>query len=113
MPKPRWLPVSGSSMVCYPDLLTHVNDRTCRAVRATASTNMLSERDEEAIDVDPVLLRQDVFESDHSALWRSCMHISPAVGDTMDMNIHANKWLVTCNAEHEVRAFRANTMERL
>jgi hypothetical protein len=43
---------------------------------------MLPERDEEAIDVDPVLLRQDVFESDHGAFWRSCMHIPPAVGDT-------------------------------
>jgi hypothetical protein len=29
---------------------------------------MLSERDEKAIDVDPVLLRQHVFEGDHGAL---------------------------------------------
>jgi hypothetical protein len=39
-------------MVYYPDLLAHVDDRTRRAVRATASTYMLSKRDEEAIDVD-------------------------------------------------------------
>jgi hypothetical protein len=97
----------------YPDLLTHVNYRTSGATWATAGTDMLSERDEKAIDVDPVLLRQPVFERDHGALWRSGTHVSPAVGDTMHVNIHADIGLVARNAEHEMSAFGANTMERL
>jgi hypothetical protein len=74
---------------------------------------MLPERDKEAVDVDPVLLRQDVFEGGHGALRRSCVHVSPAVRNSVDVNIHANVWLVTRNTEDEMGAFGANTMERL
>ena len=44
------------------DLLTHVQQRAGRAFRADARADMLAERHEQSVDLDPVGLRQFVLQ---------------------------------------------------
>ena|SRR5215510_7298131 len=93
-------------------LLTYVQYRTDRAARLATSTNMFAKRHQEAVNLHPVLLREHSFECRHRVLWGAPLYIPPAVGDTVDVNVDANTWLLTPNAQHEVGAFGTNASER-
>jgi hypothetical protein len=96
----------------YTDLATHVEHRAGRTAGETARADMLAERDQEAIDFYPVATRQDGFERRRRLYRRSRVNVTPAIGDTMNMDIHGNVGLATRNAEHEVGTFRTHTVER-
>jgi hypothetical protein len=74
---------------------------------------MLAERDQEAIDFYPVATRQDGLKRRRRLYRRSRVNVTPAIGDTVNMDIPGNVGLATRNAEHEVGTFRTNTVERL
>ena len=93
-------------------LLAHVQDRTDRAARTAPSTDVFPKRHQEAVDLHPVLLWEHGFECGHGLFWSLPMHISPAVGDAVDVNVDANTRLLTPNAQHEVGAFGTNAAER-
>src|SRR5262249_42858962 len=93
-------------------LLAHVQDRTARAARTAPRTDMFPKRHQEAVDLYPVLLWEHSFECGHGLFWGLLVHISPAVGDAVDVNVDANTWLPTPYAQHEVGAFGTNAAER-
>ena len=96
----------------YTDLAAHVEHRAGRTVGETARADMLAERDQEAIDFYPVATRQDGLERRRRLYRRPRVNVTPAIGDTVNMDIHGNVGLATRNAEHEVGTFRTNTVER-
>jgi hypothetical protein len=59
---------------------------------------MLPERDQQTIDLYPILPREHGFESGHSAFWSPRLDIAPAIGHPMDMNVDADVWLMAGNA---------------
>ena len=73
---------------------------------------MLAKRYQEAIDLHPILLWEHGFKCSHRALWSGPMHISPAVGDAVHVNVDTNTGLLTPNTQDEVGAFGTNTAKR-
>jgi hypothetical protein len=82
----------------YTDLATHVEHRAGRTAGETARADILAERDQEAIDFYPVATRQDGFER-RRLYRRSRVNVTPAIGGTMNTDIHGNVGLATRNAE--------------
>jgi len=99
-------------MLLDTSLLAHVEHRAGGAARSAPHTNMLAKRYQQAVDLHPVLLRQHGFESQRRTFRGALGNIAPPVGDTMDMDINSNRWLLTCNAQDQVGAFGTDTAER-
>jgi len=59
---------------------------------------MLPKRDQETIDLHPVLLRQHGFECSHGVFWGASVYIPPAVGDAVDVDVNPNTRLMIPNA---------------
>ena len=57
-----------SSVTGDPNLPAVRENRTCRALGTLARANVLAERDEQPVDLDPVAFRQDFLERDHRLL---------------------------------------------
>src|SRR5262245_49827681 len=70
---------------------------------------MLAERDQQAVNLDPVAPGQLGFQGRERLLRRARLYIPPAVGDTVDVDVHADAGLTAGDAEHQVGAFRADT----
>ena len=94
------------------DLPAEFEHRTFRASRQRARADVFAERDEQAVDLDPVTARELVFERDGSLLGRSRPDVSPAVGDTMNVYVDADARLVAGDSKHEVGAFRPDAFKR-
>src|SRR4026208_1535583 len=73
---------------------------------------MLTKRDQETIDLHPVLLRQDDFKCSHRVCWSASLDVSATVGDAVDMDVDPNTWLMTPNPQNQVSAFGTNPSER-
>ena len=73
---------------------------------------MLAKRDKQTINFYPIGTRQNGFERGSRFLRRRRVDISPAIRDTMHVDIHTDTWLITSDAEYEVCALRADTVER-
>ena len=65
---------------------------------------MFSEGDEEAVDLYPVFARQGGFESGHRELRGLCLDVAPAVGDSVDVDVHSDMRLAAGDSEDEVGA---------
>jgi hypothetical protein len=74
---------------------------------------MFPEGNKQAIDIDPVFAGQPGSQRLHGLLGRRGTHVSPSIGDTMDVDIYADEGLVARNAKDEMGALRANARERL
>jgi hypothetical protein len=74
-----------------------------------AGTDVLPKRNEQAIDLDPVAARQFGGQRGCRSFRGRGIDISPAIRDTMHVNIHRDTRLSAGNSEHEVRAFDPNT----
>jgi len=83
-----------------------------RASRQRASADVFTERDEQAVDLDPVTARELAFERDRSLLGRSRPDVSPAVGDAMNVYVNAGARLTAGDSQHEVGAFRPDAFKR-
>jgi hypothetical protein len=95
-----------------PYLLAHVKYRAYRAARTVSSTDVLTKRHQEAVDLYPVLLWEHGFEGGHGLFRGTPTHIAPAVGDAVDVNVDTDTGLLTPNAQHQVGAFGTNAAER-
>jgi hypothetical protein len=58
---------------------------------------MLPKRDQETVNLHPVLLRQYGFECGHGVFWSASLDIPPAVDDAVDVDVDPNTWLMTPN----------------
>jgi hypothetical protein len=55
---------------------------------------MFAKGHEQAVDVNPIFLRKFGFKGLHCLFGRGGFYISPAIGDAMDMYVHADTGLV-------------------
>ena len=94
-----------------PYLLAHIEDWADRTARPAPGTDMLAKWHQEAIDFYPVLRWEHGFQCGHGLFWGTRLDISPAVGDAVDMNIHANAGLLTPDAQHQVGTFGAHASQ--
>ena len=99
------------SMPFNADLPTEFEHRAFRTSRERARTDVFTERDEQAVDLDPVTARELVFERDGSLLGCSRPDVSPAVGDAMNVYVDADARLTAGDSQHEVGAFRPDAFE--
>src|SRR5215217_6402671 len=99
-------------MCVDPYLLAHIQDWTGGAMRKIAGANVFSKWNEQTIDVDPMTFGKFRFELDHGLFGRGCLHIPPAIGHAMDMDIHTDEWILTRNSHHEVRTLGTNPRKR-
>src|SRR5262245_26792919 len=83
-----------------------------RTSRQRARADVFAERDEQAIDFDPVTARELAFERDGSLLGRSRTDVSPAVGDSMRVYVDADARLTAGDPQHEGGAFRPDAFKR-
>src|SRR5215510_12496625 len=83
-----------------------------RASRQRPSADVLAERDEQTVDLDPVTTWELAFELDGSLLGRSRPDVSPAVGDAMRVYVDADARLAAGDSKHEVGAFRPDAFKR-
>ena len=78
-----------------------------------ACANVLSERNEQGVDLNPVSLRQSFLKRGHRFFRRRCLHQSPTVRNAVNVNIHADEWQATGDPQSQVGAFGADTMKSL
>src|SRR5262245_37948166 len=94
------------------DLPTEFEHRALRPSWNRARAYVFTERDEQAVDLDPVTSRELAFERDGSLLGRSRPDVSPAVGDAMHVYVDADARLTAGDSQHEVGAFRPDAFKR-
>ncbi|MER3485752.1 MAG: hypothetical protein C4345_07110, partial [Chloroflexota bacterium] len=76
-------------------LAAHLQHRAYRAARQCAGTDVLSEGDEQAVDLQPVLAWERALELSHGLLRRARLHIAPAVGHPMNVDIELDRRIMT------------------
>ena len=94
------------------DLPAEFEHRAFRASRQRARADVFAERDEQAVDLDPVTARELVFERDGGPLGRSRVDVPPAVGNAMNVYVDADVGLVAGDSQRQVGAFRPDAFER-
>src|SRR5262245_60602780 len=94
------------------DLPTEFEHRAILPSGQQARAYVFSERDEQAVDLDPVTSRELAFERDGSLLGRSRPDVSPAVGDAMNVYVDSDARLTAGDSQHEVGAFRPDAFKR-
>jgi len=102
----------SSAMPFNADLPAEFEHGAFRASRQRASADVFAERDEQAVDLDPVTARELAFERDGSLLGRSRSDVSPTVGDAMRVYVDADARLAAGDSKHEVGAFRPDAFKR-
>src|SRR4051812_32260341 len=93
------------------DLPAVFQHRTNRAFRKSTGANVLAERHQQAVDLDPVFSRQLLFQRQTRRVGRRSAHQSPPVGDAMHVNVDADLSCAACDAEREVGALRTDAAE--
>src|SRR5687767_14479443 len=93
-------------------LLAHIQDGTGGAVRKVAGADMLAEGDEQPVDLDPIAARQFGFKGQQRFFRGRSLYITPTIGHTMNMNIHADEWLSTGNTQNQMCTLWADPGER-
>src|SRR5437660_12647109 len=79
------LPVARHTHLC-----AHIEQRARGTLRCHTSAYMLAERHQQGVDFYPIAPRQFFLEYCYGPLRRGRLHITPAVGDAVDGNIHAD-----------------------
>src|SRR5690242_21394877 len=73
---------------------------------------MLPERNQQPVDLDPVLFRQLALEREHRLLRRRGGDVAPTVRNPPDVHVDTDARLAAGDAEREIRALRPDTLER-
>src|SRR5512133_1463629 len=95
------------------NLLAHVQDGADGTARQITRADMLPERDEQAVDLDPIALGKLRFERHHRLLRGGGGDISPAIGHTMDVDVYADERLTAGNPQDEMGALGPHTRKGL
>src|SRR5262245_22149508 len=94
------------------DLAAEFKHGAFRASRQRARADVFAERDEQAVDLDPVTARELAFERDGSLFGRSRRNVSPSIGDAMNVYVDADARLIAGDSQREVCAFRPDAFKR-
>src|SRR2546421_11868304 len=70
---------------------------------------MLAERDEQPVDLHPVIARQRLLKSRHRELRGFGLNVAPAVRDPVNVDIHPDLRLPAGDSEYQISALRADT----
>ena len=95
----------------YAYLAAHVEYRARRAVWQTTCTDMFPKWDKQAINLYPIGTRKNSSQRDCCLFRRRCVYISPAISDTVNVDIDSDAGLIASDAEHEVSALRADPVQ--
>ena len=93
-------------------LVAHIEHRAGAALGPPAGADVFAEGDEQRVEFDPVVAGQFLFQDGHRFLGRLRVDVAPAIRDAVDVDVDADARLAAGDAEHEVRAFRADAFER-
>src|SRR5262249_20154028 len=105
---PNWAGGGHSAVLGDADLAAPGEDGAGRAVRALAGAAVLAERDEKAVDVEPVPMRQLPLEGDQRLLRGPLVDVAPAVDDAVDVDVDADTRLVAGDPHHQIGALRSD-----
>jgi 5-formyltetrahydrofolate cyclo-ligase len=94
-------------------LLAHLQHGTGGALGQVPCANVLSERYQQTVDLHPIALRKYLFERYHRLFRCRGSHITPAVGDAVHVDVHADVGLAVGDAQHKMSTFWSDTRERL
>jgi hypothetical protein len=72
------------------DLLAHGEDWASGTVRQAASADMLSKGNEQAVDLDPIFFRENLFQNMGGFFGGTSRDVPPTVGNAMDMHINTD-----------------------
>src|SRR5438874_7184780 len=70
---------------------------------------MFPEGDEQPVDLHPIIARQRLLKSRHRELRRFGLHVTPAVRDPVNVDVHPDLRLPAGDSEYQIRALRADT----
>src|SRR5438067_1020729 len=98
-------------MAGYADLPAHRQDGTGGTLRQPSRADVFAEGHQERVDLDPVAFRQARLEGGHGFLRRGRRHVAPAVGDAVNVDVHADGRMAAGDADREVSTFRADTVK--
>ena len=101
-----------SPMRSNANLLTHVQHGARRTTGSLPRADMFAEGHEQPVDFNPVSTWQFCFEDSQGALRSRGGHITPAVRHTVDVDVHANEWLITGDAQRQVCTLRPYSGKR-
>src|SRR5512139_490343 len=90
-------------------LPAHIQYRTDGTARQAASANVLSKRDKQAIDLDPVAFWKFLLQRRHGLLRRGGGNISPAVGNPVNVDVHADERFPTGDPQDKMRTLWSDT----
>src|SRR5688572_19704054 len=88
------------------------DDRAARAVRRDRPAETLAERDQEVVDLDPVLGRKNLAECCLGVVRRLGADVTPAVRDAVDVGVDADTLRLEAEREDEVRGLPADAVQR-
>src|SRR5439155_23267935 len=81
-------PKECTSTMCSDTHLPAINQqRACGAFRQISCANVLAERHEQGVRLDPVLPREDLVKRDHRLLRRGGVNDAPAVAHAVNVNV--------------------------
>src|SRR4051812_42166129 len=100
-------PARASARFGDADAGTELADWAGRAVRTLGGADMLAEGDEQAIDLDPVPLREPGLERREGLLRCPGVDVAPAIGDAVHVDIDRDPRLATADRQHQIGALGA------
>jgi hypothetical protein len=82
------------------------------AAAGAGGADMFAKGNEQPIDFQPILPGQFFFQNSHCFFRRCGLHISPTVGDAVDMDVYTDAaGLAAADAQCQIGAFGANAMK--
>ena len=72
---------------------------------------MLAEAHEQIVVFDPVWLRKFRAKRDFRLLWRFCLYVAPAIGNSMDVSVDADSRFVVPKGHDEIGGFAADSVQ--
>lgn len=88
----------------HADSRTHFEHGARRAAWSASRADVLAERYEQAVQLDPVALWKLFMKHRHRLFGRRGVDISPAIDDAMNMNIDADIRLIAGDSQNQAGA---------
>ena len=104
-------PESGLAVACHAEAWTGVFERTERAFRRHRYADVLPERDEQIVVLDPMSSREFVAQGPFCFVRIGRRHVSPAVTDAVDVDVDADPRLSIAERDDEVGCLAPDALE--
>ena len=99
-------------MLLHPNLLAHFRERTLGAFRQLACADVLAKGNQQAIDFNPIPLRQLGLQGSEGFFGRSGLDKAPAIGNAVNVNVHTDAGLLAGDAQHQIGALGTHSGKR-